>query len=491
MERCHRRLSACAGAAPLGARQRRGAGAGPEPRSSSRTLGRALHRPALAPFPVVRRAAGARRDGGGAAALQPAGAARRRWRRAATRSGSGRSAAPSPARSPPESGILRASRRRLEVRPMIEIACLRACRRRPASREARRLAGSPSGPLPRSRARARFRRARLRARFHVPRPGRIDTLDTLTTLGWNDQLSEQFAVASARPGSFPAGSRCSIAAPGTCSPKQASSASTSPAGFATRRMRSQSCRSSATGSPWLRNGRERGHDPGRAAAPHEVLAQDRLAGGRGAGARRQHRRRLRRHVAERGSEPAPARAVHDACLGERRHARDRAHEGGSRRTIRRPRSRPSRPSPTASRSSDVDEETGAGSSVVRQLPPGRGDRRAARLLRRGQVDARECARRRRALPTQEIRDDGRGRHTTTRRELIVLPGRRRLIVDTPGMRELQLWAADEGLERGVRGRTALFAECRFSDCAHDRSRVRGACRARRRHASRPSAGRAT
>jgi len=70
------------------------------------------------------------------------------------------------------------------------------------------------------------------------------------------------------------------------------------------------------------------------------------------------------------------------------------------------------------------------------------------------------------LITQEIRDDGKGRHTTTRRELIVLPGAG-LIVDTPGMRELQLWAADDGLDEAFDDVTALFANCRFSDCAHD------------------------
>ena len=70
------------------------------------------------------------------------------------------------------------------------------------------------------------------------------------------------------------------------------------------------------------------------------------------------------------------------------------------------------------------------------------------------------------LETKEIRDDGKGRHTTTRRELIQLPGGG-LIIDTPGMRELQLWAADEGLEETFEDVTSLFAHCRFSDCAHD------------------------
>jgi ribosome biogenesis GTPase / thiamine phosphate phosphatase len=69
------------------------------------------------------------------------------------------------------------------------------------------------------------------------------------------------------------------------------------------------------------------------------------------------------------------------------------------------------------------------------------------------------------LETREIRDDGKGRHTTTRRELVQLPGGA-LVIDTPGMRELQLWTADEGLEEAFEDVTELFAHCRFSDCAH-------------------------
>ncbi len=70
------------------------------------------------------------------------------------------------------------------------------------------------------------------------------------------------------------------------------------------------------------------------------------------------------------------------------------------------------------------------------------------------------------LATQEIRDDGKGRHTTIRRELILLPSGA-LVIDTPGIRELQLWVADEGIEEAFEDVTELFAQCRFSDCAHD------------------------
>ena len=72
------------------------------------------------------------------------------------------------------------------------------------------------------------------------------------------------------------------------------------------------------------------------------------------------------------------------------------------------------------------------------------------------------------LETQEIREDGKGRHTTTRRELVQLPSGA-LVIDTPGMRELQLWVADEALEETFDDVTSLFEHCRFSDCAHDAS----------------------
>ena len=65
----------------------------------------------------------------------------------------------------------------------------------------------------------------------------------------------------------------------------------------------------------------------------------------------------------------------------------------------------------------------------------------------------------------EVRGDGRGRHTTTRRELLPVPGGG-LFLDTPGMRELQLWEADGGLEEAFEDVAELAARCRFSDCAH-------------------------
>jgi ribosome biogenesis GTPase len=68
--------------------------------------------------------------------------------------------------------------------------------------------------------------------------------------------------------------------------------------------------------------------------------------------------------------------------------------------------------------------------------------------------------------TAEVRDDGRGRHTTTRRELIPLPTGG-LLLDTPGMRELQLWDAGAGVAGTFEDVAALAAACRFVDCRHE------------------------
>ena len=68
--------------------------------------------------------------------------------------------------------------------------------------------------------------------------------------------------------------------------------------------------------------------------------------------------------------------------------------------------------------------------------------------------------------TGDVRSDGKGRHTTTHRELIVLPGRG-MLLDTPGMRAISLWDAAEGVERTFPEIEELIAGCRFSDCSHE------------------------
>lgn len=62
-------------------------------------------------------------------------------------------------------------------------------------------------------------------------------------------------------------------------------------------------------------------------------------------------------------------------------------------------------------------------------------------------------------------DDARGRHTTTHRELVLLPSGG-LILDTPGMRELGLWDAEAGLSTAFEDVEALARQCRFTDCGH-------------------------
>ena len=70
------------------------------------------------------------------------------------------------------------------------------------------------------------------------------------------------------------------------------------------------------------------------------------------------------------------------------------------------------------------------------------------------------------LTVRELRADGRGRHTTTHRELVLLADGG-LLLDTPGMRELQLWAGEESLDGTFEDVSALTGDCRFNDCAHE------------------------
>ncbi|MBI5247436.1 MAG: ribosome small subunit-dependent GTPase A [Elusimicrobia bacterium] len=70
------------------------------------------------------------------------------------------------------------------------------------------------------------------------------------------------------------------------------------------------------------------------------------------------------------------------------------------------------------------------------------------------------------IKTAETRStDERGRHTTTHRQLFVLPGGG-ILLDTPGMREMQFWEADQGLAKTFDEIEALAPNCRFKDCAH-------------------------
>lgn len=70
------------------------------------------------------------------------------------------------------------------------------------------------------------------------------------------------------------------------------------------------------------------------------------------------------------------------------------------------------------------------------------------------------------LATHEVRArDSRGRHTTRHRELIRIPGHG-LLIDTPGMRELQLWDVSEAIAEAFEDIDALAVDCHFTDCRH-------------------------
>lgn len=81
------------------------------------------------------------------------------------------------------------------------------------------------------------------------------------------------------------------------------------------------------------------------------------------------------------------------------------------------------------------------------------------------------------LAENAVRSDGKGRHTTTHRQLLRLPSGA-LLIDTPGLRSVGLWESSEQLEDGAFADIdALAASCRFADCAHEQEpgcAVRGA-----------------
>jgi ribosome biogenesis GTPase len=67
------------------------------------------------------------------------------------------------------------------------------------------------------------------------------------------------------------------------------------------------------------------------------------------------------------------------------------------------------------------------------------------------------------MDTGDLRRDGRGLHTTRHRQLLVMPGGA-ILIDTPGLRELQVWEGD--LDAAFADIAELSSQCRFNDCAH-------------------------
>lgn len=113
-------------------------------------------------------------------------------------------------------------------------------------------------------------------------------------------------------------------------------------------------------------------------------------------------------------------------------------------------------------------QTGAGLDEVRaRLPPGK----TGVLLGSSGVGKSTLVNRlleEERLATQSVRvEDNKGRHTTTHRELFLLP-HGGLLIDGPGVRELGLWGEEEGVQQAFDDVLALAAGCRFSDCRHQR-----------------------
>ena len=69
------------------------------------------------------------------------------------------------------------------------------------------------------------------------------------------------------------------------------------------------------------------------------------------------------------------------------------------------------------------------------------------------------------LATKAVRRDGKGRHTTTHRQLVLLPGGG-LLIDTPGMRALSVVGAGEGVEQAFQDVEALARDCEYANCSH-------------------------
>ena len=96
-----------------------------------------------------------------------------------------------------------------------------------------------------------------------------------------------------------------------------------------------------------------------------------------------------------------------------------------------------------------------GSTVALLGPSGAGKSTLANALGLGTLE----------LATGSLRGDGKGRHTTTARELVTLPGGA-MLIDTPGLRSLGLWEADGAIANAFGEVEDLASQCRFSDCAH-------------------------
>jgi ribosome biogenesis GTPase / thiamine phosphate phosphatase len=103
----------------------------------------------------------------------------------------------------------------------------------------------------------------------------------------------------------------------------------------------------------------------------------------------------------------------------------------------------------------IGAHVGPGRTVVLLGSSGAGKSTLLNRLLRGEVQRTGAVR----------ASDQRGKHTTTHREMFFVPGGG-MIIDTPGLREIQLWEAEDGLSAAFDDVEALAAACRFRDCNH-------------------------
>ena len=186
-----------------------------------------------------------------------------------------------------------------------------------------------------------------------------------------------------------------------------------------------------------------------AATIHAVLERDTVFLRKAAGdesveqVRGQRRRRVPRERVRRRPQRPPDRALPRRRLGERRAARDRAQQERPRRGPRRGGRRGRR---GRVRRADPRRQLPEGAGVEELERYFSGNRTAALLGSSGKSTLLNRLLGWDRQETQGLRDDGRGRHTTTRRELVPL-GNGGLVLDTPGMREFALWDAEAASTR--------------------------------------------
>ena len=213
-------------------------------------------------------------------------------------------------------------------------------------------------------------------------------------------------------------------------------------------------------------GREPRRDRGRASSPQLVLTTHGRTGHRRAGGRRQRRCRLHRHGARRRLQPASPGAVPAARAGKRRLTGRAAHKAGRLHRCRctgRGSDDANRRCACARRQPETESghRPGRGISVRPARPVRCSARPASARAPSSTVWSAATFRRRGRSATRTRRGGTRPRTVSS----CSCPNGG-FLIDTPGMRELQLWDVGDAVSETFDDIEALAGECRFSDCRH-------------------------